>query len=455
MNSPYFNGGGGGANFGPPPGLAAILAQRDEALQKAGDQIGSFAGGIGGGIAGAAQGAADPGVFGDGTSSASGAGQGFLRNFAVGSGQASGGGGGGGMSGFASLVNGGGNGGGGGMPNLGGMTVKQLQAAGKTADAFRNQMAAGTPTTGDEDPKILGTTADEWSTLGAQDKWGKVSGYVQAQAQKSVMQQMAAAGLQNQQMRQQLGASQDFGNAWKMAANNVNTAALAQRNPAPPSGSVLGDYANLASSLGPGQTGGPVMGRTPTMDDFVSAATNYYPNAMSAREAIPIVDHLAGRWHDKATGMDAPNATWRQDPITGRRFLQVGKQVLPSGDDPATAPQPVATDLPDKDGNPTGTQIVVDRKGGIKIVRPQATGALQPVIDPISNLPIPGMGVDASGKYHDVRTLMDKLGMSTNAPAASVAPAAPPSAPKSFKSGHFYGGKKYMGGDPKDPRSWQ
>lgn len=205
---------GGEINFGPPAGLAAILAQHDQELKDAGKSIGNFLGAAGGGIAGAMQGSASPGMFGAGTSSASGGAQGFLQNFASigGYGPQGEGGGGGGGSAFSQMVNGGrgGQGGGGGGSTLG-MTVNQLKLASKTADAFRNQMSAQTPQMEGHDAKVLGATNDEWDTMGAADKWSRVQGTVQGQMQSELQARLNDYAAQAQERNATASAMGDAG----------------------------------------------------------------------------------------------------------------------------------------------------------------------------------------------------------------------------------------------------
>lgn len=219
MNSPYMMQ-GGAPSFGPPPGLAQILAQRDQELQSNSKGIGDTLGKFGAGAVGAMQGSSSPGTFGAGTSAAMGGVKGFMQNFA-----AAGNGGGGGSS-FADMVNprGGGSGGGagggsGGAP--GGMSVNQLKLASKTADAFRAQMASQTPSTDDEDPKVLGHTDDEWDTLGAADKWSAVQGYVQGQVQNEVGARLQDYAAQAQERTAQAKAGQDAGTFLKAYAGDL------------------------------------------------------------------------------------------------------------------------------------------------------------------------------------------------------------------------------------------
>lgn len=204
MNSPYFRE-GGAPSFMPPAGLAAMLKQRADQQQQDSQNVGQGLGQIGAGIMGAVQGGSSPGTFGAGTSTAGGAAQGFLQNFA------NAGSSGGGGTGMAGMVN---PGSGGTSGVSGSMNVKQLQLAGKTADAFRSQMAASMPApadTDDSDPKVMGATDDEWNTLGAADKWAKVQGYVQGQVQSEVGARISDYAQQAQERAAQARATQDTG----------------------------------------------------------------------------------------------------------------------------------------------------------------------------------------------------------------------------------------------------
>jgi hypothetical protein len=64
-------------------------------------------------------------------------------------------------------------------------------------------------------------------------------------------------------------------------------------------------------------------------------------------------------------------------------------------------------------------------KGGFtfRTDKPAVTGKLAPVLDPTTGQPVPGFGVDASGKVHDVRTVLQKSGVSTSTKAAPSTPA--------------------------------
>lgn len=179
-NSPYFDGGNVGAGWGPPAGLAQMLAQRDEELQNASKSIGKMAGGLGAGVVGAFQGAANPEVFGAGTSKSSGAFKGFAQNFVSDyGGGGKGGGGGSAASGIGALM----GQGGGSTPNF-----KQLAEAGKTADAFRKMMRASTPTLPGEDPNIFGMSDDQWNAAGSHDKAGVLQAYAQSLKTQGVQQ---------------------------------------------------------------------------------------------------------------------------------------------------------------------------------------------------------------------------------------------------------------------------
>lgn len=169
--TPYSDNVGGG--WGPPQGVAYMLAKDREQVEQGFKALGAVGGAVGAGAIGGVQGAMSPETFGAGTSPGSGAMQGFAMNYKNAGGPGSGGGQGGG---FSSLIGGGEGGGSGGGGNF-----KQLQAKGKVADQFRELMKSSTPTMEGEDPKILGVTDDHWKTMGANEKFGTVANIFQAQ----------------------------------------------------------------------------------------------------------------------------------------------------------------------------------------------------------------------------------------------------------------------------------
>lgn len=198
--------------------MAGLLAQDKEQVEAGFKALGSVAGGVTAGAIGGVQGGMSPQTFGEGTSSASGAMQGFATNYDNAMN-------GGGQGGFSSLLGGGGGGQGGG--GGGGMNFKQLQQQGKVADQFWKLMADGQPKLDGEDPKALGVTKEQWDTFGARDKWGVVSNAFRQQqmqsaelAYKKGMQDLAATIADRQRETTSLD---NFSGAYKgwMAANTA------------------------------------------------------------------------------------------------------------------------------------------------------------------------------------------------------------------------------------------
>ena len=189
MNSPWING-SQGAGYSVP-NLSAILTQGNQETMDSLSSVGQTAGSILSAIYGGFKGANNPEAFGAGTSATSGALQGAAMNFAnamsggnvagmAGFGPASSN-----MSGFAGLVSNAVNGGKGGVPT--GSSFTQFEKMGKAADNFRSAMATTVPTTGNEQPKVLGYTDAEWKHIGTNDKIQALQGWQQAQQAKATM----------------------------------------------------------------------------------------------------------------------------------------------------------------------------------------------------------------------------------------------------------------------------
>lgn len=86
--------------------------------------------------------------------------------------------------------------------------------------------------------------------------------------------------------------------------------------------------------------------------------------------------------------------------------------------------EPGLIELHDEQGNPTGHQVMYDpSKGKMTLIKPTPTGALQPVLDPVSKKPVAGFGMDGTGKIHDLRSQVEKSVGTPAAPAAVGGPA--------------------------------
>jgi len=122
-----------------------------------------------------------------------------------------------------------------------------------------------------------------------------------------------------------------------------------------------------------------------------------------------------------AAGSGGPLA-FEEDPVTGQRFARQGRSVLPSGTNPDKLPKE-GEEIRDADGNLLGHNVPTG--GGKFAFRPlkaSATGDLLPVLDPVTKQPVPGYGMDATGKVHDFRNIMQKAGFGEPAqPGASDA----------------------------------
>lgn len=149
--------------------------------------------------------------------------------------------------------------------------------------------------------------------------------------------------------------------------------------------------------------------------------------------------------HARAGAPLPPNAIddiLRQTGAAGRRKVPEagtigGRNVIYSPDTGAFQVMPDDITEADfyKDPN-TGEPIPgVINVGGkpvrVPVPKPEATGELQPVLDPITKKPVPGMGMDAEGKVHDFRSMLQKA-RGDGAPASGPAsePAAAPASSK-------------------------
>jgi hypothetical protein len=275
MQSPWINGSQG--SYAPPaPGLASLLEASTQRTLQGIEDLGTAAGQFGSGVAGAIQGATNPSVFGNGTSAFRGALLGFANNF--GSSRAGngilgdsfgggGGGGGGSSSGMAGLVNGSRNG----PPS-----VAQLQAAGKTADAFRAQLQTHEAKTDDQESNALGMSDDEWDTLGAAQKQSVVQGFVQGQIQKEVQSRIADFAAQAQERQAQAKAA-------GVAGDFLKHALTAPPVVTPGADDATDDEGNVVASGTAATTQPPSM-----LDRFNYAASQMPPGADIGR-ALPMI----------------------------------------------------------------------------------------------------------------------------------------------------------------------
>lgn len=167
------------------------------------------------------------------------------------------------------------------------------------------------------------------------------------------------------------------------------------------------------------------------------------------RDALASRAISQGGWYDqRAAAADAAaaapaaplQASYTEDPETGFRAMLYGKDAIPSGVNPAKVSKATAETIYDEQGNETGLTGIRDKNGKLMIQKlpPAApTGVLKPVIDPTTNKPIPGFGMDATGKVHDFRSNLDKSLGTQATPDAAAAPAAAGKSGGSGKKGIY------------------
>ena len=147
------------------------------------------------------------------------------------------------------------------------------------------------------------------------------------------------------------------------------------------------------------------------MESYVAAA---------GRVGAPIDPHVFATYMQDRNGQPGP-ADFVEDDVTGSRFLKYGKQVLPSGVNPAKLPKG-AEELTDQEGNPIG-HVMRGPKGNPIFIRPQPRTTAEPLLDPKTGQPVPGFGV-INGRPVDFRTGIQKLVGDTNSPAGPASPTA-------------------------------
>lgn len=111
--------------------------------------------------------------------------------------------------------------------------------------------------------------------------------------------------------------------------------------------------------------------------------------------------------------------TFQEDEVTGARFFNRGKQVMPSGYNPAKA-QPTLAPQHDEDGNLIGWTQTDAR--GHSVFHQAKSGGLKEATDEKGNV-LPGFYTDGQGRLHDTRSALQKAGfgaVTTPAPAAAT-----------------------------------
>lgn len=377
MVSPYINGTQGSAGY--TPDLSRLLEAGNQATQQGFATVGKLGGALGSGIVGAVQGGQSPQVFGPDTSSASGAAQGGMMNFAnVWNGGQGGGQGGADMNGFARLVRGGQGG------QSGGMNFKQFAAAGKAADGlfdFLKEKQRAEP-----DEAVYGVTPNQHDHMSTADKLAWANSVQDKQTAQAAMQgydmgqqhmlqarqQMEAQRQQMDERAQQMDATQQDRAAWQRYAQAASAATAAPD---------LGDTSQLPAPL----------------QDFAAAARGLGGPPISGQD----MNRMA-----LAAGVNPKDALAISQ---GQRSLDIGEMELARqqrylNQQDAT---PTTTTLP------SGTQMIYDPKTGAmqvdptykSMLRPQLTATARPARDTYGNPSTTGeMEMQVTGHPDDVST---------------------------------------------------
>lgn len=291
--------------------------------------------------------------------------------------------------------------------------------------------------------KTLGTAypdrKGEFAEMGLEDLQGALKG----EALKSAMEDRARAirldeailqqhGVQTQGVREAL-ANQEREPAFLGRMDQLMQPHLQGPEPVlqPPEAGAEGP-ADLVQPEGPAE----LQPGQPNLGALLRAAeeTGYRPDLRG------VLDDMI-----KSGGAASGNEPLRfeEDPVTGNRYARQGKSVLPSGINPAKQ-STTADEMYDADGTLIGHRVPT---GGGKFtfrpIKPAASGELLPVLDPTTRRPVPGLGMDAAGKVHDYRNIMQKSGL--GAPASGPAgtqdnPHTPktPSEAKKIKPGEWF-----------------
>lgn len=330
MISPFMNG-EQGQYAPPPPGLAALLQQRNQQTGADAQGLGKVAGDIGSAIVGMVQGFRNPGVFNGNAPDPNGSdtvpgGQDGGGTPAVGAGgpakftlgqklmsmvkagainMASANGDGGGQAGLARLTNPDGA-----SSTGAGMNFKQFAALGKMADATRNMMKESTPTLpGQDEQPVMGMTDDQWQHSGTGAK----------------IQAFGAVKQANDLKQQKLGQMQTMAEIGK---NNAQTGDInAQQKLREQQAGDEAATGNVLSNM-------PAKGSNP--DGSYSQAD--YVNAMRGMN-LPkdVQSRIFNRLLTMPKTADDGGGpiTYSEDPVTGERVARLGKSLLPSGINPA------------------------------------------------------------------------------------------------------------------------
>lgn len=155
-----------------------------------------------------------------------------------------------------------------------------------------------------------------------------------------------------------------------------------------------------------------------------ASAPGFVPPPATAPPGFTVVPKADGSWEMmRSPDAGTPEAnSFVEDPVTGARFLTRGKQVLPSGENPALGGQ--AQEVTDETGNVVGHTVRAGNRTVFQPLKGAVDGQLRPVKDANGNI-LKGFGMDSTGKIHDFRTTMEKTSGNIGADPAPVSTKTP------------------------------
>jgi hypothetical protein len=163
---------------------------------------------------------------------------------------------------------------------------------------------------------------------------------------------------------------------------------------------MLGGLAPGAGVMQPGPGGLPPGGRPPAgppvaIQDLIG---------MAAKSGLATPEMVAKMMGDAAVDMPVDTNTF-QDPVTGTRFVRHGKQILPSGVDPAAQKAPELVPQEDENGELIGYSQHDGKKWVFRSVKDKS---VKPFVDPETKKTVARVYVDGSGKVVDLRSDVEK-----------------------------------------------
>jgi len=267
---------------------------------------------------------------------------------------------------------------------------RQIQDAGKSADSFYNAL-------GDQAQGALGIHPEEWKTLGAREKANAMVGYVKAQGVKEAIARYNDL-LQQQSDRK---AEADVVQTWMNLPRQRMIAAALTNGPTREGATIL-DRVNSGDVPAPTSSDyfeavrrTPGAGRSPLV---VKSLLNYGGITGKAKDAF-----------FKPTDQPQSFGSWKRIPLGPNNSQLVYE-------DPKMG---LLTPLHDDQGHLRGWSVV-DPKGRSIVKDYKGDPTMKQATDAEGN-PLQGWYVDATGKSHDMRSLMEKAMGESPAPAGGDA----------------------------------